>query len=358
MKGKVSNTKPNPSVLQVWRQRLLRGVYFGLPPLILYVIVSRIDLALFRKTVNQADLFFGGAGLSMLVPIVALGAFRWHILMERYQCGGQPFLANLLEYWKSLAVGLLTPGSLGADAYRVIYQGQLNGLYLRGAFVITVEKLAALISCALLLALLYPMLSPNHLPKVLSQSMDMFYGLMSAGTFIGIVFLTVRRHKWMTRLGETINMRLESWLQRISPSSVHHLPQRDMGIKSGLNFIFSFVSPRIALPAVGLSICVYVLTSLQSQILFKAYGYTVPYQVNLFISPLLFLLYSLPISFGGLGIREGAFILAYSAFGVPAETALVVSLTGLIGNFISYGIGASLIWFGRKPKPIGLHKKD
>jgi uncharacterized membrane protein YbhN (UPF0104 family) len=69
--------------------------------------------------------------------------------------------------------------------------------------------------------------------------------------------------------------------------------------------------------------------------------------VNLFITPLLFLLYALPISFGGLGIREGAFILAYSAFGVPTETALIISVTGLMGNLLSYGIGAGLILLDR-----------
>jgi hypothetical protein len=98
---------------------------------------------------------------------------------------------------------------------------------------------------------------------------------------------------------------------------------------------------------VGLSLAIYLVSAAQSQILFQAFGYEIPFTVNLFITPLLVLLYALPISFGGIGIREGAFILAYSAFGVPPETSLIISFSGLLGNLISYGIGASLFFLSK-----------
>ena len=58
--------------------------------------------------------------------------------------------------------------------------------------------------------------------------------------------------------------------------------------------------------------------------------------------PVLYFIFLLPISFGSLGIREGAYILLYGLFGVPAETALVVSFFNLLGVLLNNLIGALL----------------
>jgi len=44
------------------------------------------------------------------------------------------------------------------------------------------------------------------------------------------------------------------------------------------------------------------------------------------ILPAVILLASLPISFAGWGLREGAIMMALGAYGVPQETALAMSL--------------------------------
>jgi glycosyltransferase 2 family protein len=338
---------------RIWLGRLRRVFYFGLPPVILYIIFTRIDLEQSQRIVRNADLRWVAVGLALLVPILALGAARWHVLMRQYDCSALPFRLNLLEYWKSLVVGLLTPGSLGSDAYRVIVQGRRNGLYLRGAFVVGVEKLAALFSCATLLVALYTLLGPSRLPDALVRGIDLLFYLLAGGACIVVVFLGVRRRDWSRRLGDALDARLEAWVQRIRPAAMPSDTPKIKRAGSRLGFLFSFLSPQVALPAVGLSMGIYLLSAIQSQAFFIAYGHPIPFLVNLFVAPLLLLLYALPISFGGLGIREGAFIMAYSVFGVPAETALVVSVTGLVGNMIIYGIGAALLWMGGNQKSAG-----
>jgi uncharacterized membrane protein YbhN (UPF0104 family) len=49
--------------------------------------------------------------------------------------------------------------------------------------------------------------------------------------------------------------------------------------------------------------------------------------------------FTLPISFGSLGIREAAFILVYGLFGVPAEIALSVSFFNLAGILLNSLVG-------------------
>jgi len=327
-------------------QRLLRTIrralYWGLPPLILYLIFRRIDLEQLGRLVSNANLLLILSGIAMLVPVVVLGALRWHFLMRRYDCASLPVAASIGEYWKSLAVGLLVPGSLGSDAYRVMVLGRQKGYYLRSAFVIGVEKLAALFSCAVLIAGLYPLLAPNHLPSGVAHAIDALYVIFIAGVSFALFAILVRRQSWVWRLAEAFNARLEAMARRVTARAPTLPTQEESTPRTGLALMLSVFSPGVALPMVGLSLAIYLVSAAQSQILFQAFGYEIPFTVNLFITPLLVLLYALPISFGGIGIREGAFILAYSAFGVPPETSLIISFSGFLGNLISYGIGASL----------------
>lgn len=335
-------------------QRLFRVIrltlYWGLPPLILYLIFRRVDIGQLEQLASNANWFLVLSAIAMLVPVVVLGGVRWLVLMRRYDCGSLSVATSVVEYWKSLATGLLVPGSLGSDAYRVMLLGQRNGLYLRNAFVVGVEKLAALFACAVLVGSLYPLLAPNHLPGAVAHLVDAIYLVFLAGILFFLSAFFVSRKNWGKRLIDAINARFASLARRVASLSAHPPSQEEQTPRStGVALMMSAFSPAVAFPAVGLSLAIYLVSAAQSQLLFHAFGYEIPFAVNLFITPLLFLLYALPISFGGIGIREGAFILAYSAFGVPAETSLIVSFSGLLGNLISYAIGAGL--FLRRSKP-------
>ncbi len=334
-------------------KRIARKVlYWGLPPLILFFIFRRIDLEQLGQIVSNANLFLVLAGIMMLVPVVVLGALRWYLLMRRYDCGSLPVATSVVEYWKSLAAGFLVPGTLGSDAYRVMVLGRAKGYYLRSAFVIGVEKLAALFICALLIAGLYPLLAPNHLPHAVAQLVDAIYVIFLAGIVFGISAMLVHQQDWGRRLADVINDRLAALARRVASIAATPPSQEEQVPRTGLALLLSVFSPAIALPALGLSLAIYLVSAAQSQVFFLAFGYEIPFSINLFITPLLFLVYALPISFGGIGIREGAFILAYSAFGVPAETSLVISFTGLLGNLISYAIGTSLFLVDRHRTPL------
>jgi uncharacterized protein (TIRG00374 family) len=78
----------------------------------------------------------------------------------------------------------------------------------------------------------------------------------------------------------------------------------------------------------------------------KAVGIQVPTFDLLMLLPTVSLLSSLPISAGGFGVREVSLVVALSAFGVPAEQALLMSiilgilslLGALVTGFLALGI--------------------
>lgn len=323
-------------------------VYWSLPPVVLYLIFRRIDLANLRHLVANADLRPIVLGIVLNTLVVAIAAMRWHTLVCRYGCASPSVVASISEYWKSLAVGVLVPGSLGSDAYRVMLLGRQKGYYLRNAFVVGIEKLGALFSCTALIAGLYPLLEPNHLPGVVSRIVDGLYLIFVFGIAFSLCVLVVRRRNWIVRLGRALNARFEALARRVASRASTPQSEEDRSPTTGLAILLSMFSPGVAVPTVALSLAIYLVSAFQAQLYFHGLGYYIPFSVNLFVSPLLFLLFILPISFGGIGIREGAFILLYGAFGVPAEIALAVSFCGLLGILLSYAIGASLFFLGRR----------
>lgn len=310
--------------------------YWGLPPLLFYLILQKIDLTEFVSRLRTADGALVAAAYTLLLPVLALGAWRWHALLKALGCGVPSFAVSFIEYWKSMAAGLLLPGSLGSDAYRVLLAGERRGAFLRAGFVVLLEKLAALTACALLLAATFPWLDAYQLPQGVKDLMRGLYFAGLAALLALLALAVLQRGSWLPRAAAWLSRQVEALAARVRPAGTPVEPA-----SMGRTFAAAF-SLRVALPALAVSLAMFALLALQAQWLFHAFGHPIGWEVNLFVTPLLIVLYALPVSFGGLGLREGAAIVAYGAFGVPAEVALAISLCGLAGNLLSYAVGASL----------------
>lgn len=85
----------------------------------------------------------------------------------------------------------------------------------------------------------------------------------------------------------------------------------------------------------------WIIAYTQIYILGLSLDIEISYFVFLFVYPIASVIALIPISSGGLGIREGAVVLLFSLFGVSPEKALVLSLAGyLIANLLTgfYGL--------------------
>ena len=95
------------------------------------------------------------------------------------------------------------------------------------------------------------------------------------------------------------------------------------------------------------SLLIQGFSALAAQLFFTALGIEIPYVANLFATSVFFIVFVLPISFGGIGVREVAFIMVYGLFGIEPETAVLVSLFQFSAILVSNAIGAALIWGAR-----------
>jgi len=100
---------------------------------------------------------------------------------------------------------------------------------------------------------------------------------------------------------------------------------------SGLDHI----SGRVVLISISLTLLMFIFIFLQCYALVKAF-YDVPLSFNaiLFSYPLVILANILPITVGGLGVREGVAVFCLSVFDVPGEVAVTATLYLFIINVV------------------------
>jgi uncharacterized protein (TIRG00374 family) len=324
-------------------------MYWALPALLLYVVLTRIDTALLGEVLADANTTLLVTGVAVIIPVVLTGALRWHLLLKAWRCTRSSFAANAVQYWISLVIGFAAPGAVGSDIYRTVVVGRHGGQYVRSATVIAVEKLTALGSCALLIGSIYPFVHHEKLSRTVVIGVDLVYALLAGAAVLILVLGLTTRPGPARDLAARIGNRMDSLSSRFVRSSFARV---GMPVAAAQGEAFQAVGARrtALLKAVALSVVAQALAATQAQVFFSALGYQIPYLVNLFVAPMLFALLALPISFGSIGIREAAYILAYGAFGVPAEIALLVSFCGFAAVLISLAIGAVLLWFARRAR--------
>lgn len=112
---------------------------------------------------------------------------------------------------------------------------------------------------------------------------------------------------------------------------------------------------------------VFVLTLLNSivlQLIFcviaamvgKALGLDVPLAKYIAIAPLIGLVGAIPVTPGGLGIREGASVVLWSVLAVPADKAFLLALLPYLA-LVLWGLPGGIIFLFHRPEP-GHHLKD
>lgn len=309
------------------------ALYWALPPLMLWMIARGIDWARLSALLTGADtgLVLAGAALS---PVLAmLGALRWHLSRRITEPTPPAPRESLFVYWRALAIGMLTPGAIGVDVYRVLHVGQRTGRFMLPAAAVCIEKFAALAACVLLLAALGSRFSSSALAPYRGLVEALAVSLLVA---VGIAWWMASRDlPRVQALATNVARRFDAMAHRVVRAARPGVEGND--------------DERVVRPgwwraalwrATLLSVAVFSASALQAQLFFAAIGLDVPLEVNLIVTPVLFLVFTLPISFGSIGVREAAFIVAYGAFGVAAEAALLVSFCGLAAMLVGNGLGA------------------
>jgi uncharacterized protein (TIRG00374 family) len=324
-----------------------RILYWTLPPVLLAFVFLRIDLIQLQYNFSLVDPWLLMAGL-LLFPVATLvGALRWMVLLAPYNNTSIPFTYAVKHFWIGLASGYFTPGAIGMDVYRVMVIGKRYGNYFLNMSAILTEKFMSLFVCMVVIILLYPVMMPFSSSPVMTEILIMAYALFLISLVTIIVILLAHHHSGFQRILSAVERPVTQWLQ-INAIRLRIIKRGETVKLPFRKIIMPLLQPSRLSILLTCSVVIQILAAFASQIFFDAAGYQITFLVNMFLGPIFYFILLIPISFGGIGVREASFIFLYGLFGVPTETALLISFFSMIGGLLSISIGALFI-FLEKP---------
>lgn len=252
---------------------------------------------------------------SLLVVVVNLGltAYRWQILIVPGRRGVFHSLLKLL--FISHAYNMFIPGGVAGDIYRAVKTTPAT---------IVMDRLIGLVGMMVLwllgLAFSFSILLKTGLLPYLIGICLILCGI----TILLLSRRLAKKMRWLGNLVGPFRIKLKEFV--LSIQAYRHDYRRLI-----VSLLFTLAAHFLLILATFL-----IAVSLGAPITF--------FNCLLFV-PIIGLLSSLPISLGGLGIREASFVLLFSTVGVDSEAAIAVSflfyfILVLLGLF---GLGLSLL---------------
>jgi uncharacterized protein (TIRG00374 family) len=332
-----------------WRKTIRKICYWIIPVVVLFFIFRSMDLVRFKSYVSGAKAHLIFAGLFFFPLIIILGGLRWKIILQGYLKKPVSALFVVRHYWIGLAIGKFFPASIGWEIYRLVAAGREFGRYGMQAAGLISEKVVALAVAAAMILTLYPLVDQLVVSRsVLLSSVvtHTVYLIGIAAIFACCLFLFVKLpgNSRLSKLKKYLVLRLSAKFDNIN--GIEHI--ESFTRKDILDFITPMLKTNITAAVVLYSVLINVLVSLAIFYFFQALNTPVPFIIQLFLVPIFSIVLLLPISFGGLGIREGMYVLFYSLFGVPMETAVIVSFLSLTGSLVNAAIGGVIMFFDKR----------
>ncbi|HUW94382.1 MAG TPA: lysylphosphatidylglycerol synthase transmembrane domain-containing protein [Anaerolineae bacterium] len=300
------------------RDTIVNVLKIGVSLALLLLLVWKIGWRETWETLRQADARYLLAAWSLYLFSMLLRAYRWQVLL-RIQKLEAPLSRLTSLYFIGTFFNTVLPTGFGGDVVRMYELSKDSRHGAESVSTVLVDRLCGFVVLFIMASLALPF-SYRIIPPL-------------AG--VVIVAITV-----LTLLGVCLaaNDGVWAWLARLP------LLGSLLGTPRVQQFRVSIAAYRTR------SITKALLASLAFNILLMILNYLVALALGVRISPWYFLVFipiisfllTLPVSFSGLGVREGGYVLLFGQAGVPHSLALGMSLciyfmtvaTGLFGGLL------------------------
>lgn len=281
-------------------KKIVVGVQWSVTLLLILAIASNVALADLQHAFKAASVFWLLVALLQLLFQFPLAALRWRLLVHRLD-GKVSFYDSLSMIWTGAFFSQLLPSSIGGDAARLLFAWRA-GLRLRIAInSIGFDRLIMLVVLSFLL-----LLTSNWMPLGIRGGSLVF---AAGAIFVSAIAVTVVIAVSDRLLRSFTGYRVVDFAIAMA-ADIRRLSS-DIGFLAVITFI-SFLS-YLNLITTAWLVCL-------------ALNVDISLWNCLILFPTVFFVSSLPISVSGWGIREAAIISLFGSIGIPAPSALVVSL--------------------------------
>jgi glycosyltransferase 2 family protein len=273
--------------------------------------LSSIELGKVTHSLTGANIGYLIIAAALVLFETMLGAYRFKLLFDRFS--ELKLSVHIYQYFAAGYFNLFLPSSIGGDAMRVLWLAKTNVTPSAAFSLIVIERVMGVASLILLSALAQCWVE-------LAREIEVLVTVALLATIIGLGLLIFSRRLWRRWRVKT------PWIRDA-------LSVLDIVVShKGRMFAVFFASMLYQIMTVGITYLVVLAFSLPLTWL-TVYA----------LVPLVWFVTFLPISVGGLGIREASFIYLFATVGTGAESALVMSI-GTYAVFIFAGIVGG-VWF-------------
>jgi uncharacterized protein (TIRG00374 family) len=321
------------------RNRLLNVAKLALSLGFLALVLARVGLRQAVGTLVSADWPLLGLALALYIAGIALRALRWRALLQAK--GVEVPLSRLVVlYYVGSFFNLMLPTGVGGDAVRMYELSRHTRTPELAVGTVLADRAVGLLVLFLLATAVLPFGAGLPQPWV-----AWLVVALTAGSF-GAVALALweRPLAWAYR---RLPPRLQSLVDR---PPLHKLYRsltgynaRSLAVVAGVSLAFNLLLVTVNV-LIGLGLGVHV----------PARYYVVFISLIAFAS-------ALPISLGGLGVREGGYTALFGQVGVPQAVALSMSLAFYLITVLSGLIGGALYaWEGARGawRPAGKESRN
>jgi glycosyltransferase 2 family protein len=293
--------------------------------LILYLI-ARTDTDGVRGAFSRMTPWLFAAAVFLFVVSNVLGALQWHLLL-RAQRLALPFGKSLVFYFVGMFFNNVLLGNIGGDAMRIYDIRRSTGQSSSGIAATLMDRFIGLLSTCFLALLAYPLIPDERRAWLVPALLPIWIGL-----FLLLAAGLSRRiggfcENLFVRLPPAALGRLVSRLRRSIVVYRHRI-----GLLAGVWFISLIVQFS--------RILVYWLAGL-------ALGMKTGLIYFICFQPVAAVFAALPISVGGLGVRETTMIGLFDSVGVEDNLTLAMSLLGYVAGILASLLGGVAFVFRR-----------
>jgi len=295
-------------------------------------MATRIDLREMASAVAHADRRFLALAFLALVASQLTAAWRWHLLL--LSAGSRwTFGQSLATYGAGLFLSLFLPTGLGGDVYRIAKVRNSGAGLGRGAATILLERAIGLVAL-LLLGTAFVASHPATRPWAV------LFGVGALGGLVGIALLWIPGGpEYVARLADKLGK------AHLGDRVRNAFPADAMDRLRG------------AIPGtIVLSLANHAWLLLVNVLLAIGLGVALPWTAICAAVPIVLLAAQIPITPGGTGVREAAYLFFLGRVGVPHPLALAIALGWLAVLAVVSLLGAIGFLFERSAALVGANE--
>jgi glycosyltransferase 2 family protein len=311
-----------------------------IPIFLLYYIYTIIEIDKIIYILKNSDITLILVAL-LSVPIqYILFSIRWKSLLYNIEKVKISFLRLHGILYQALFIGFFVPSGVGIDIFRAIKIFNQTKTYKSNVSSILLEKSAGTIASVLMIIISFPFI--DIVKTELVDEIGKYSVLFFIISFFIIVLISFKN----TLIKGKVLSLLKPILSFINDKIVNILKKtflKNKSISIDDNIVKEIFEPLLSIKNISVviffSILIIIVKAFFMNLIFFACGYDLPIFANIFVVPLVNLISLMPISFGGVGVREASVVILYGLFGVPAEASLFVSLISFFYVLVNISLG-------------------